>query len=150
MASQQAEELLAYINSLLNLFLVNEQNFPSAQGKMRYNPLDFQALRYVSAHPDCRGAEIARALSVAPTTLQSALDRMIRNGLIERRDHPKDRRGKIHRLTKEGQSLRQAILSQDMENMEFLLGALSAEERVEILRMLGKVHRQVESLNNPV
>ena len=74
MASDQAEQLHRYINTMLNLFLVNEQSFPSAKGRMRYNPLDFQTLRFVAAQPDCRGSDIARALGVVPTTLQSALD----------------------------------------------------------------------------
>ena len=146
MSKDQAEELHGYINALLNLFLVNEQSFPSAQGRMRYNPLDFQTLRHVSARPDCRGAEIAKALSVAPTTVQSALDRLIRKGFISRADHPEDSRGKIHRLTQDGAALTAAIKQQDMDNMAFLLGALSEAEREEMLRMMSKVHAKITSL----
>ncbi|MEL6238862.1 MAG: MarR family winged helix-turn-helix transcriptional regulator [Pseudomonadota bacterium] len=146
MARNQAEELHGYINTMLNLFLVNEQRFPSAKGRMRYNALDFQALRFVSGHPDCRGADISRALGVAPTTLQSALDRLIRNGLIERRDHPSDGRGKIHRLTDQGEDLREAIREQDMDNMTFLLDALNGEEREQILAILGKIEAQIVAL----
>lgn len=150
MSRNQAEELHASINAMLNLFLVNEQSFPSAQGKMRYNPLDFQTLRFVGAHPGCRGAELAKSLSVAPTTAQSALDRLIRKGLIERADHPEDGRGKIHSLTEEGESLRAAIKQQDLDNMEFLLSALSPEERVAMLAILGKVERKIAGLaGNP-
>ncbi|MEM9286571.1 MAG: MarR family winged helix-turn-helix transcriptional regulator [Pseudomonadota bacterium] len=142
----QAQRLHAHINALINLFLVNEKTFPSAQGRMRYSPLDFQTIRYVDAHPDCPAKAIADALGVAPTTLQSVLDRLIRKGYLERGDHPTDRRAKVHRLTVEGRALRDAIEQQDMENMQFLLGALTNDERERILALFDKIRDRINAV----
>ncbi|WP_298302003.1 MarR family winged helix-turn-helix transcriptional regulator [uncultured Erythrobacter sp.] len=145
MANDHAARLHSHINSLINLFLVNEQSFPSAQGRMRYSPLDFQTIRFVSTNPDCPAKAIADALGVAPTTLQSALDRLIRKGYLERGPHPQDGRAKVHRLTPDGLELRAAIEAQDLENMQFLLDPLTARERETLLKIMEKVSAKVDA-----
>ncbi len=147
MKNDQAARLHAHINSLINLFLVNEQSFPSAQGRMRYSPLDFQTIRFVSANPDCPAKAIADALGVAPTTQQSALDRLIRKGFLKRGPHPKDGRAKVHRLTAAGIELRNSIEAQDMENMHFLLEPLTVRERENLLKILDKVRAKVDAVS---
>jgi len=139
MAKTQAEQLLESVGTLLQLFTVNEERFPSAEGRMRYNPIDFQTLRFVDAYPGCRGIDAAKALGVAPTTVQSSLDRLIRNGLIDRKPHAVSKRAKAHYLTEEGQSVRAAIHRQDISNMETMLSVLSPDERVSVIDALDKV-----------
>ncbi|MEM7781427.1 MAG: MarR family winged helix-turn-helix transcriptional regulator [Pseudomonadota bacterium] len=146
MKTDQAGQLHGHINAMLNLFLVNEQSFPSARGRMRYSPLDFQTIRFVAANPDCPAKAIADALGVAPTTLQSALDRLIRKGYLERGQHPQDGRAKVHRLTPDGEELRAAIEEQDLENMRFLLAPLSADERKSLLAMMAKVRAKIDQV----
>ena len=106
---------------------------------MRYNPIDFQTLRFVDAHPGCRGTDAAKALGVAPTTVQSSLDRLIRNGLIDRKPHAVSKRAKAHYLTEEGLSVRKAIHRQDISNMETMLSVLSPDERASVINALDKV-----------
>ena len=144
MSQAPEERLLQSVGTLLSLFTVNEDRFPSAEGQMRYNPIDFQTLRYIDDHPGCRGIDIARAIGVAPTTLQSALDRMIRNGIVERTNHPTSRRAKAHQLTPTGQKIRGAIHRQDLANMRVMLDALTGSEQAEVMRLLEKI---VQHLN---
>lgn len=131
--------LLKSISVMLRLFIIDEERFPSAEGRVKYNPIDFQTLRFIDAQPNCRGADIARALGVAPTTVQSALDRLIRKGLVERMDHPESRRAKVHKLTEDGKSLRDAIHRQDMSNMDAILSTLTEEEQAQIVALMEKV-----------
>ncbi|MEM0985511.1 MAG: MarR family winged helix-turn-helix transcriptional regulator [Pseudomonadota bacterium] len=139
MAKTEAERLLESVGTLLGLFTVNEERFPSAEGRMRYNPIDFQTLRFIDAHPGGRGVDVAQALGVAPTTVQSSLDRLIRNGLIVRESHAVSRRAKAHFLTEEGRSIRAAIHRQDIFNMETMLNVLSPTERSTVIDALEKV-----------
>jgi len=141
MKNKDAENLVESVGTLLRLFTVDETKFPSAEGRMRYNPIDFQTLRFIDKNPDCRGADIARALGVAPTTQQSALDRLIRKGFVARQQHPTSRKAKTHILTPDGQELRYAIQRQDKANMQTVLGLLEENEQKEIVRLLEKVAR---------
>ena len=144
MTQSKEERLLQSIGTLLNLFTVNEDRFPSAEGQMRYNPIDFQTLRHIKAKPGCSGAEIARALGVAPTTQQSALDRLIRSGLVKRKNNPDSKRSKIHELTKDGKRTTAAIHRQDLSNMKTILAALSRSEQNEVVKLLEKVVMHLE------
>lgn len=131
--------MLASVETILRILLVSEQRFLTAGGRVRYNPLDFQTLRFIELHPGCRGADIAKHNEVAPTTQQSALDRLIRRGLVRREDHAEDRGAKAHFLTDDGQSLRAAIRTQDLANMTAMLAALTPEERAVVVPALARV-----------
>lgn len=146
MTKKLDERLLDSVGALLGLFVVNEERFPSAEGQMRYNPIDFQTLRFLENNPNSKGVDIARAIGVAPTTLQSALDRLIRNGLVARQNHPDSKRAKAHNLTTTGRKVRAAIHRQDMANMNVMLEALSPSERKEIVRLIEKVRVHLDAL----
>ena len=141
-------QMLQAIGFLLNLFIVNEERFPSAEGRIRYNPIDFQTLRYIERAPGCRGVDIARALGVAPTTLQSALDRLIKKGWVERHDHPTSKRAKAHSLTEAGQELRASIHRQDLANMDVMLAALSPQEQKQAVALMGKIAAHLQQHQN--
>ena len=144
MTDSQEWRLLRSINSLLQLFTVNEQRFPSAEGRMRYNPLDFQTLRYLAENSGAKAADVARYLGVAPTTLQAVMDRLVRAGLIERATHPESARAKAHALTEEGEELVAAILRQDLANMRSMLACLNSKEQKQILALIEKVVSQLQ------
>jgi len=139
MPTKNEELLFQHVAALLNLFLVNEHRFPSAMGKMRYNPLDFQTLRHIKKFSGCRGSEIATALSVAPTTQQSSLDRLIRRGLITKSNHSTDLRSKVYHLTDDGELMHSAIYQQDIKNMSSVLSALTKSEQALLLSLFNKI-----------
>jgi len=139
-----ARRLLRVINTLLNLFIVDETRFPPAEGRMRYNPIDFQTLRIVETQPGIRATDIAALLRVAPTTLQSALDRLLRKGLLDRRAHPDDARARAYFLTEAGEDIRAAIQRQDIENMQVLLSGLDPDKRDMVLEQLEKTMKAVD------
>lgn len=139
MADTQEARLLRSISTLLQLFTVNEQRFPSAEGRMRYNPLDFQTLRLLAQSPGTSAADVARFLGVAPTTLQAVMDRLVRAGLVSRTTHPDSARAKAHVLTEEGNDLVAAILRQDLANMKTMLGCLDRGEREQIVSLIEKI-----------
>jgi DNA-binding MarR family transcriptional regulator len=141
---QDRLRLFASVNFLMRRFLLAEDEYSPAQGRAAFNPLDFNILRQVEAFPGTRATDMAEALHVAPTTLQSGIDRLVRKGLIAKSSHPEDSRARAHRLTETGAELRAAIHNQDMMNMEAILATLSAEERSEILRLMDKVVEGLE------
>jgi DNA-binding MarR family transcriptional regulator len=67
----------------------------------RYEILQLLAFSRVGALPL---AAVGRRLQVHPTSVTSAVDRLEAQGLVEREDHPTDRRAKLAVLTEEGRS----------------------------------------------
>ncbi|MBD9562221.1 MULTISPECIES: MarR family winged helix-turn-helix transcriptional regulator [unclassified Pseudomonas] len=54
-----------------------------------------QVLAYIARHPGCRQADLAEALAKRNMTLTGVLDRLERQGLLERRQDPSDRRAHL-------------------------------------------------------
>lgn len=141
-----AERLLTHVGTLLEVFLVNERAFPTAEGRVSYNPQEFKLLGKLHFDGPQRPTDLAAALQVRPTTLSSVIARLIRRGLIEKVPHPEDGRAQLVRLTAEGLDLRQAIHRQDLRNMEAILGALDPDEQALMLTYLEKVARHLRAL----
>ncbi len=55
------------------------------------NALDAQTLMFIAEHPGCGMGDVARYLNVAMTTMSSAVDRLVKRDLVERR-RPEDNR----------------------------------------------------------
>ncbi len=146
-ADARAHRLLDGVDALLQLFTVNEQRFPSAEGRMRYNPLDFQTLRYLCAHPGAKAADVARALGVSPTTQQSVMDRLVKIELVRKADHPDSGRAKAHVLTRAGQDMMASIIRQDLSNMNAMLAGLEPDEQDVFVVLVEKVVRHLETLD---
>lgn len=127
--SRQAEDLLEGVRILLRTFTVDETRYPPAQGRIKYNAIDFQALHFIGHNPGCGGAALAEFLGVAPTTAQSVCDRLIRRGFAVRMKSETSGRAVEYKLTKEGQSVASAIRQQDLANCEAMLSALPATQR---------------------
>lgn len=137
-------KLLKSISILLRVFTIDESRFPAAEGRMRYNPLDFQTLRYLAERPGAKAADVARFLGVAATTQQAVMDRLVKAGHVSRTDHPQSRRAKAHALTEAGQALFDAILRQDLANMATMLSCLTPEEQSQIVALTEKVAQALE------
>ena len=135
----QATRLREQVGALLRVFLVSERAFPSAEGKARYNPLDFQTLGTLSAAGPQRPGDLAQLFGVAPTTLSSVVARLARRGLLDRQPDPEDGRAVRIALTPAGQEMADAIFRQDIRNMTAMLEVLDPEERETLLAMLDRI-----------
>lgn len=143
MSQKKSDRMLGAVDALLTRYLL-----AGADGEprpMRYNPLDYQALKYIEEHPQTRATDICRALYLPPTTLQSALDRLVKMNLVEKANHPEDGRAKIYELTAEGQRMRQRIHAQDSANMDEMLSVLSPTEQDALLGLMEKVETHLRS-----
>ena len=137
--SRPATEMLDAIRTILRTFTIDEHRFPPAEGRIKYNPIDFQSLYFVGAQRGCSGAELAGFLGVAPTTAQSVCDRLIQRGLMERAPSETSRRAVSLLLTDEGDSVLAAIRRQDLANCETMLSALPREKRRDFVAQLQRI-----------
>lgn len=103
------------------------------------NALDAQALVFISENAGCGAGDVARHLDAAATTMTSALDRLVRKGLIERRRREENRRAVALTATAEGQEIVAGHKAVYWAACEAMLQALTPEERSELIRLTEKI-----------
>lgn len=82
-------------------------------------------------------AGLSRALLVTAGNVTGLVDRAERDGLVERRPEPSDRRVARVWLTREGRALIRALLPIHARHVHELVGSLSVSDRRELRRLLG-------------
>jgi len=82
---------------------------------------------------------VAEALTAPITTISSALDRLERQGLVERRRIPDDRRVVRIELTVRGRRLAARLRDAHVENCRSMLAQLNPHEREEFLRLAAQI-----------
>ena len=82
---------------------------------------------------------IAETLAAPITTVSSALDRLERHGLVERRRIPADRRVVRIELTGDGQRLATRLRDAHVKNCVTMLARLAPAERELLIRMVGQI-----------
>jgi len=138
--------LLGHVRTLMRVMLVSERTAPEHQHVVRFNPLDFHTLGMLREAGTVRASDIADSMGVAPTTASSVVARLVRQGLIARRQNEQDRRAYDLTLTEEGAARAAAIHAQDLANMRLFLSALSDQEQAQLLGLLDSVASRVAAL----
>jgi len=86
-----------------------------------------------------RAAEIAEFFNLAPRTITEAIDGLEREGLVERRPDPEDRRAKHIILTPAGERAIQRTEPLRLAMIEQTFGMLDSDERERMLAYLMKI-----------
>ncbi|SDY67425.1 DNA-binding transcriptional regulator, MarR family [Micromonospora pattaloongensis] len=71
------------------------------------------------------GQDLSRLLGVGLATVTGIVDRLVGNGLVSRREDPRDRRVRRVELTDEGHRLMETIITAGMERQRRLLDRLN-------------------------
>lgn len=106
---------------------------------------DVDVLASLFRHPDgLRPLELRRAMMIGSGTLTARLDRLETAGLIERHADPEDRRGRVLKLTGEGERIAPLVVVEllDLENR--LLAGLSPSARTRLAKDLERLLAEVE------
>jgi DNA-binding MarR family transcriptional regulator len=99
-------------------------------------PSLFALLNLIASRDGAMQQELSTALGIDPSTVVSLLDDLERNGLAERRPHPRDRRARAVRITAKGRRLRERGRKIAMQVDDEVLRGLTATERRELFRLL--------------
>src|SRR5438132_14303751 len=76
---------------------------------------------------------------LTPGSISVAVDRLVKKGLVSRKDHPDDRRVRRVELTPKGRTLITRGFGEHAAAMERVAGVLSKNERLTLLRLLKKL-----------
>jgi MarR family transcriptional regulator, organic hydroperoxide resistance regulator len=96
----------------------------------------YQVLRHLWEDDGLTPREIADRLTVEMPTVTRTVQRMVRDGLVERHAHPDDARSVRIYLTKRGLDLRLELAETVAEQTERAMRGFSPEERATFVRML--------------
>src|SRR5260221_12819252 len=110
----------------------------------RLAPLDFTPahagiLRILNKRGPVTQQALAGILGMFPSRLVALVDQLESRGLIERRDHPDDRRSYELHLTEKGRTSLQAIGRVAREHQKALLAALTADEQRQLGQFLQRI-----------
>lgn len=90
-------------------------------------------------------ADLARAAAIEQPTMAATLQRMERDGLIERRRDPADKRKALITLSERARALMPQVRAATSELNEVALTALSASERAAFLDLLARVSANLDA-----
>src|SRR5437016_11267306 len=76
---------------------------------------------------------------LTPGSISVAVDRLVKKGLVSRKDHPDDRRVRRVELSPKGRGLITRGFREHAAAMETAVGVLSKNERLTLLRLLKKL-----------
>ena len=138
-SDENIERLRHIVHLLIRAFLVSGRAGAPAQGKLPFNPLYFHILGFIRENGPTRPSTLADVLDVPKTTLSTASKVLQTRDLLKPMPDPDDGRAQRLALTPMGKETAQAILAQDVQNMEIMLSQLSAEEHDPLLDQLERV-----------
>ena len=81
---------------------------------------------------------------LTPGSISIAVDRLVRKGLVARKEQAADRRVRRVELTSKGRALIAATFREHATAMESVVDVLSAKERVTLLQLLKKLGKHAE------
>jgi DNA-binding MarR family transcriptional regulator len=115
---------------------------------MRASGLSLARLRVLDALTDRpqRMRDLSNALIVAPRTITGLVDALEDDGLVARSPHPTDRRVTVLTITPDGRRQLAAASKERSKVVSELFGALTADDRAELDRILGTLRDAVPEL----
>ena len=102
-------------------------------------------LPIIAKHEGISQRELAGMLHLSPPTVTAMLQKMERNGLIQRTDDPTDQRVTRLKLTEAGRALNDTLRESRHRFAECTVGALSEGDQIEFARILALLGDNVEA-----
>jgi MarR family 2-MHQ and catechol resistance regulon transcriptional repressor len=122
---------------------------PHAAGSIKRTKLgdsDFRVLEVLLHKGPLPVNTLGPKVWLTPGSISVAVDRLVKKGLVSRRDHPDDRRVRRVQLTPKGRGLITRGFGEHAAAMEDVVGVLSKNERLTLLRLLKKLGKHAAEI----
>jgi MarR family transcriptional regulator, 2-MHQ and catechol-resistance regulon repressor len=120
----------------------------AAQSIKRTGDSDFRVLEALLHKGSLPVNTIGPKVWLTPGSISVAVDRLVKKGLVWRKDHPDDRRVRRVELTPKGRALITRGFAEHAAVMEDVANALSKNERLTLLRLLKKLGKHAAETRN--
>lgn len=96
-------------------------------------------------------SDLACKIGISRASITGLLDSLEKDGFVERRQHPEDRRALTVHLTKSGRAFLEKMLPDHYRRIAALMSGLDLDERRQLVALLTKVAAKVDAirLENP-
>ena len=102
-------------------------------------PQQFGVLAFLWLENGLSQAELSNRSQIDRTTIGGIIDRLEKEGLLERRNHPEDRRAYQVFLTGKGKSLEKELTAVAGQVIKKITAPLSEEEHQALIQLLSKL-----------
>lgn len=107
----------------------------------------FVALQWIIEEEELTIGDLSKRIGLAFSTTTDLVDRMEKNGLVERVKDTEDRRVvRIHVLEK-GTSIIKEVIEQRQEYLGEILAGFTKDDQAELMRWLGLLYTQMEQVD---
>jgi DNA-binding MarR family transcriptional regulator len=103
------------------------------------------SLRRAGAPYQLTPTELAGTTMVTSGAVTKRVDRLVRQGLVERSASETDGRGRVIALTRKGKQVQERLHPQHLANEERLIQVLDDDERRQLARLLSKLLLSLET-----
>jgi DNA-binding MarR family transcriptional regulator len=134
-----ASKLDAAIRILLRTLSIDERRAPKFATGERIGLLDMELLALIAESPGIQAKALVELLGVKPTTMQSAVNRLVHREIIYRDTESLKGRSVALQLTKVGTNLVKDIRAHNLRNCKAILAGLDPEEVPPFLSSMAKL-----------
>jgi DNA-binding MarR family transcriptional regulator len=127
-SEQCAAELMEAIHPIVQ-FMRTEMR---SQRESSLSVPQFRLLAFLSHHPKASLSEVAEHLGVTPATASAMTERLVQHDLVDRADHPQERRSIMLNLTESGSIRLEQMRDSTRRKMAHVLGELTVEELTKV------------------
>ena len=131
------------VKAYTSLTAVVRRNNPSSLSLGRYNVL---RLLYATEERRLLMSEIGDGLEISPTVVTRLVDSLVAEGLVERVDHPDDKRKTWAAMTAAGQALFEAEMPLMLDEVEKLWAGLLPGEKRLLVHLLSKLRLSLATI----
>jgi len=110
-------------------------------GDLGVSPGVFAAVTAIHSNPGIPHGALTEALAARGPNITKLVDKLVRDGWVERRSLPSDRRTTGHFLTQAGLTKAEALIRAGLAHDMSATSSLSTTERRTLLRLLAKLDR---------
>jgi DNA-binding MarR family transcriptional regulator len=114
--------------------------FESQAGHLALSLAECKVLTYLTRHAGVNQVQLAELTGMEPMSLVRILDRMEADGLIERRQHPTDRRARQLYLKDKAQPALDQLWKVSDQVRALVLSGIKAEDRQWLIGLLEQIH----------
>jgi MarR family transcriptional regulator, 2-MHQ and catechol-resistance regulon repressor len=124
---------------LLKAFQAVMPHAAQSIGRTNLGDSDFRVLEVLLNKGPLPVNTLGPKVWLTPGSISVAVDRLVKKGLVSRKDHPGDRRVRQVELTAKGRALITRGFREHAAAMETVIRVLSKNERLTLLRLLKKL-----------